>query len=88
MNEKSRQLAERRERLVAQAAAQRARLARDIEPLRVPMARVDLALSVLRFVKRHPVWLAGGVALVAALRPGYAGAGWVAWRMMQKLRGG
>lgn len=92
MNEKSRRLAERRERLVAQAAAQRVTLARNIEPLRIPLARVDLALSALRFVRRHPVWLSSGVALVAALRPSFAGAwlrrGWIAWRIMHKLRGG
>ena len=96
MNEKRSRLAERRERLIAQAAAQRSALAQNIEPWRRPLARVDQGLAVLRKIKRHPAWIAGGVALLTALRPGRVRAagigkwltrGWATWQMVQKLRG-
>ena len=47
MNEKLIRLAERRERLVAQAAAQRMALAQNIEPWRNPLARADQGLAAL-----------------------------------------
>jgi len=54
MNEKLIRLAGRRERLVAQAAAQRMALAQNIEPWRKPLARADQRLAALRYIKRHP----------------------------------
>lgn len=91
MNEKLSRLAERRERLVAQAAAQRMALAQNIEPWRQPLARADRGLAALRYIKSHPAWIVGGAALLAIVRPGRAGnwltRGWVAWKMLQKLRG-
>jgi hypothetical protein len=91
MNEKLKLLAERRERLVAQAAAQRMALAQNIEPWRQPLARVDQGLAALRYIKNHPTWIVGGIALLAALRPGRAGKwlarGWAAWQLVHKLRG-
>ncbi|MHB1293172.1 MAG: YqjK-like family protein [Sulfuricella sp.] len=90
MNEKLIRLAERRERLVAQAAAQRMALAQNIEPWRNPLARADQGLAALRYIKSHPAWIVGGVALLAILRPGRAGKwlrrGWVTWQMVHKLR--
>jgi type VI protein secretion system component VasF len=91
MSERSARLAERRERLIAQVAAQRATLTQDIEPLRTPLARVDLGLAALRFARRHPVWLVAGVAMVAAVRPRFVGTwlrrAWGAWRMLHGLGG-
>jgi len=91
MNEKSSRLAERRERLVAQAAAQRMALAQNIEPWRLPLARADQGLAALRYIKSHPAWIVGGAVLLAIVRPGRAGnwlaRGWVTWKMVQKLRG-
>jgi len=90
MNEKLIRLAERRERLVAQAAAQRMALAQNIEPWRTPLARVDQGLAALRYIKSHPAWIIGGGVLLAVLRPGRAGKwlgrGWVTWQMLHKLR--
>jgi len=91
MNKKLLRLAERRERLVAQTAAQRVTLAENIEPWRMPLALADQGLSVLRYIRLHPEWIAGVVALIAALRPGrvgkWLGRGWVTWQVMHKLRG-
>jgi len=91
MNKKLSRLIERREHLVAQAAAQRMALAQEIEPWRVPLARADQGLAALRFIKRHPVWLVGGVALLAAMRPGGLGKwlrrSWIAWQVVHRLPG-
>jgi len=91
MNKKRILLAERRERLVAQAAAQRMALAQSIEPWRIPLARADRGLAALRYIKSHPAWAVGAVVLLAALRPGrvgkWLGRGWVTWQMMHKPRG-
>jgi len=66
---------ERRQRLIAQAAAQRTALARDIVPWRIPLALADQGLAALRYLKRHPVvWLIGGVVMFSVLRPGGAAA--------------
>ena len=84
-------LAERRERLVTQAAAQRVVLAQNIEPWRIPLALADQGLTALRYIKRNPEWIVGVVVLLAALRPGHVGKwlgrGWVTWQVVQKLRG-
>lgn len=91
MNDKLIRLAERREHLVAQAAAQRMALAQNIEPWRKPLARADQGLAALRYISSHPAWIVGGVALLAILRPGrigkWLGRGWVTWQMLHKLRG-
>jgi hypothetical protein len=91
MNNRLTSLAEHRTRLIAQIAAQRKALAQNIEPWRMPLARVDQGLTILRYIRRHPVWIAGAVALFAALQITRAGTwlrrGWVAWQMLRKLRG-
>ena len=92
MNEKLIRLAERRERLVAQTAAQRMALAQNIEPWCIHLALANQGLAALHFTKsRHPAWIVGGVVLLAALRPGRVGKwlrrGWVTWQIMHKLRG-
>lgn len=85
-------LAERRERLLAQAALQRVALAQDIEPWRTPLALADRGLDALRYIKRHPALLVGGFALIAVLRPGRAWTwlrrGWLTWQAIHRLRGG
>lgn len=84
-------LAERRERLIAQAAAQRTALAQSIQPWRVPLALADHGISALRIIKSHPALLAGGVALIGILRPVRMGKwlqrGWLGWQIFNKLRG-
>ena len=91
MNQKLMRLAEQREHLVAQAAAQRITLVQSIEPWRIPLALADQGLATIRYIKRNPAWIVGGVALLAALRPGRVGKwlqrGWVTWQIMQQLRG-
>lgn len=91
MNPKRVGLAERRERLIAQAALQRMAVAQNIEPWRRPLALADQGLAALRYIKSHPAWIVGGVTLLAAMRPGRIGMrlrrGWMAWQIVNKLRG-
>jgi hypothetical protein len=84
-------LAARRERLVAQAAAQRAALARDLAPWRAPLALADRGLAALRYLKRHPALLVGVTVAFAAWRPKRVGHGlgraWRMWRLARRLFG-
>jgi hypothetical protein len=90
MNAKLTQLVARREYLIAQTAAQRIALAQNIEPWRIPLARVDRGLAALHFIKRHPAWLVGGGVLFAVLQPSrvltWLRRGWVGWQMLRGLR--
>ncbi len=90
MNPKLARLAERRHRLVAQAAAQRAALAHDVEPWRAHLARVDQGVTAFRYVAQRPALIVGAVLLLAALRPRRAGKwlqrGWLAWQFGRRLR--
>lgn len=91
MTEKLIMLAARRENLIARAATQRITLAKNIAPWRTPLALVDRGLSMLRFLKHHPVWIIGGVSLLVAFRPSHCGLwlrrGWALWQITQKLPG-
>ena len=89
MNSTLKRLAERREHLVAQAAAQRTVLAQDMTPWRAPLALADRGVAAVRTVRRHPAWLLGAVLLFAAVRPRRAGkwtgALWAGWRLGRKM---
>ena len=91
MNRSLIRLAQRRERLAAQAEAQRRALVQDVEPWRKPLALADQGLSALRYLKTHPEWIIGSVVLLSALRPRrvgrWLGRGLVSWQLVQKLRG-
>jgi hypothetical protein len=91
MNQNMTRLAERRERLIAQAASQRTALAQHIEPWRTPLAVADRGLAVLRFLKRHPAMLVGGGVVLARLRFGgtmtWLRRAWVSWQVVLKLLG-
>lgn len=73
INKKLAVLAKRRQQLIAQAAAQRSALARNIEPLRQPLAMMDRGLRVVRYVKQHPVLSISAGALFGLLRRTRAG---------------
>lgn len=90
MNRRARYLAARRERLVAQAAAQRAVLAQQMEPWRARLAVVDRGIAAVRTANRHPLLLAGIAVLLVAWRPRGAVRwlqyGVMAWQVARKLR--
>lgn len=79
MSAKLIRLAERRERLIAQAAAQRTVLGQEFESMRKPLLLADRGVSAVRYFKSHPLWIAVIVFTVTALPPG---------RITEKLRRG
>jgi hypothetical protein len=89
MNRTLARLAERRHHLVAQAAAQRAALAHNLEPWRPRLAVLDQGVAAARYLGRHPGWLVGAALLLVALRPRRAGKwlqrGWLVWQVGRRL---
>ena len=85
MNSELTRLGERRERLVARAAAQRIALAQDAAPWRARLALADRGVEALRIIRRHPVWLLGAALVPVALRPERTAKlirfAWVGWRI-------
>lgn len=90
MNKKLRNLAERRESLIAEAAAQRLLIAQNIETWRSPLALADRGLAAVSYIKNHPVWTAGAsLGLFTAMRSSRTGKwlqrGWIVWQVVRKL---
>jgi hypothetical protein len=83
-------LAERRARLVALAAAQRRRLAADVEPWRRPLSIADRGIAAARFVGQHPVWTVGSALAPMAVSAAGLGTwfrrGLAAWQIVRRLR--
>jgi YqjK-like protein len=67
MNKKLQILAQRRERLVLQAARLRVQLAQAIEVWHTPIALVDQGFAAINFIKKHPILMACGTAILARL---------------------
>lgn len=90
MNSRLIELAERREQLVARIALQRIELSGHLAPWKGVCAVADKGMDAVRFVRRHPAWMAGAAAFVLALRPRKALAwmrrGWTAWKLIRNLR--
>ncbi|WP_409525087.1 YqjK family protein [Nitrincola sp. MINF-07-Sa-05] len=90
MNTRRQCLAQRRERLISEAAQQRMALSGSIEELRPPLRLADQGVKALCYLRSHPQWIAGAVVLVATFssrRSGvWLGRGWMAWQALQKLR--
>lgn len=59
----------RRARLLAHIERQRREFGTATQVLRPPLAMLDLAISVLRFSRRHPLTIVGGIALLRLLAP-------------------
>lgn len=84
------ELAERRERLIARAEAQRDELSRHLSPWKNVFAVADKGVVAVRYLQHHPGLVAGAVGLFVALRPrkalSWLRRGWVAWKFVKKLR--
>jgi hypothetical protein len=92
MNKKLRNLAERRESLVAEAAAQRLLIAQNIETWRAPLTLADRGLAAVSYIKSHPICAAGAsLGLLTVMRSSRASKwfqrGWLMWQVVRKLRG-
>jgi YqjK-like protein len=91
MSEKLTRLAERRAALVARSAHQRETLAQAAAAWRKPLALADRGISALGHLVKHPLLMAGSVAVVAVLRPRrqmlrWVQGGWLAWRIVRGIR--
>ena len=91
MNEKLLKLAQRRERLVLEAAKQRVQLAQAVEVWREPLALAEQALAAISFIKKHPILIAASTALLVKLvRRSFIGKwlgrGMMAWQFVRKLQ--
>jgi YqjK-like protein len=92
MNKKLRNLAERRETLVAEAAAQRLLMAQNVETWRKPLAIADRGLAAVSYIKSHPILTAGtSLGLFTVMRSSSASKwfqrGWLVWQVVRRLRG-
>lgn len=90
MNKRMLNLALRRQCLTLDAATQRAQLAQVVDTWRAPLALVDGGLEVLRFTKKHPIWMVGvSAALLKVVRLNHVGKwlqrGLVAWQILGRL---
>ncbi len=89
MNKKMSRLAERREYLVAQAAAQRTALAQNLAPWRAPLALVDHGVAAFGYIRRSYALSVGATLMIAALRPQrtgkWLGGIWMVWQLGRKL---
>jgi hypothetical protein len=90
MNTHRRALALRRESLVAQSEAQRRNLATLSQPLAKRLAWFDDGLTLGRWVRGHPGWLAAAALGLALWRPAkalrLAGLALTLWRATSFLR--
>jgi hypothetical protein len=69
MSDRQRELATRREALLAASAIQRESLGRTVDDIEARLAGIDRGIDLARRVIRKPVVLAGGIALVALIGP-------------------
>lgn len=90
MNESASPLALRRASLVDLAAAQRRRLAANVEPWRGPLSIADRGIAAARYLGQHPVFIVGGAVVPLAFRATGLGTwfrrGLAAFRIVRGLR--
>jgi hypothetical protein len=83
------EIARRKERLIAACAAQRGTIAAAFRDLRPPIAVVERALGVARFLRAHPVVVGLIVAGVVVFRQrstlGLLTRGFAAWRTWRAI---
>ncbi len=86
MSERMFELRQRRGELLARIEAQRGQLAEITSPWKGPLAVADQGVSVLRFLRGHPLVTAAIAAIVFARRRSVAGLLKTAWQMWSTFR--
>ena len=90
MNAQLTAITRRRAALIARAAAQRAEIARVVQPWLTPLTFMDRGAALLRRVRMHPLGIALGVLMLFRLgRRGWslwAGRLWTGWQLYQSLQ--
>ena len=89
MSEELSRLAERRKRLVEEAAIQREVVAQEVDDWRPVVKRVDQGIAIGRYLRKHPPLLAATGLVAATIGPGriwkWLGRGILAWRLEKFL---
>ncbi len=86
MNERMLELRQRRGELLARIDTQRGQLAEIASSWERPLALADRGVSVLRFLRGHPLLVGGAVALGVLRRRGVAGLFKRAWQVWKSYR--
>lgn len=86
MNKQMLEVMQRRGVLLARIAAQREQMAEIEADWRPPLALADQGVAVVRFLRCHPLLVAGVVALLAIRRRSVAGLVWGVWRAWKGYR--
>jgi hypothetical protein len=69
MSERQRELAARREALLAQSAIQREVFGRTVQDIETRLTGIDRGIEIARHIVKKPIVLAGGIALVTLIGP-------------------
>lgn len=86
MNSQMLAVMQRRSELLARIAAQREQMTEAGARWQAPLELADQGLAVVRFLRSHPVLVAGVVALFVIRRRGMAGLVKGGWRMWKGYR--
>jgi len=86
MNETMFDLMQRRRKLLEKISVQREQLAEISSELQSPLLLADKGVSVARFLRFHPMLVAGIAALFVMRKRSVAGLVWVAWSAWKVFR--
>lgn len=86
MNKQMLEIMQRRNELLARIASQREQAAEIGRRWQSPLALADRGLTVVRFLRSHPVLVAGVAALIVIRRRGVTGLARVGWRVWKGYR--
>lgn len=94
MRERLIALRERRAGLIVCAEIERGELSGWIARTDTVSRWADTGIRMFRELKRHPLWIAGAIALIFAIRPArtirwaarWAATAWSLWRLVRRLR--
>lgn len=89
-HEEQNELTQRRQRLLVRSAELRMTLAAQAQVLQVPLALVDQARAGVYWLRSHPQWPLGALALLAVVRPRrtlrWATRLWWSWGLYQRMQ--
>ncbi|MGB9094005.1 MAG: YqjK-like family protein [Gallionella sp.] len=86
MNEKLFEIRQHRSELLARIAAQREQIAEAGAEWDAPLALADKGIAGVRYLRRHPLLVAGAMAFILIRRRRAAGLMWGAWRLWKGYR--
>lgn len=89
MNDNLKNRALKRQHLIAEAALQRVQLSQQADVLRKPLALADNGLSIVRYIKHHPLLLASGATILTIANKSkmakWVRRGWLTWQLAKRF---